>query len=138
MTTNPDRLAGAELLTEAHDLITRARQDAYSHPTDDYGKVVEIFRALSGVTLTVEHALLFMVAVKFARLRTNFDAGRLHRDSLVDAAGYLGCLSMHLERTAARGTIAHERQPVTAESPPVRECKPCGGDRNKCGQWDCA
>lgn len=138
MTTEPARLAGAELLTEAHGLITRARQDAYSHPTDDYGKVVEIFRALSGVSLTVEHALLFMVAVKFARLRTNFDAGRLHRDSLVDAAGYLGCLSMHLERTAAPGTVAHEQRATTTQAAPVRECKPCGGERNTCGQWDCA
>jgi hypothetical protein len=97
--------AGAEILTEAHSLITGERAAAYSHPTDDYGKVVEIFAALTGQRLTIEDAMLFMVAVKFARLRTNLDAGRLHRDSLIDAAGYLGCLSMHFERTRWPGSL---------------------------------
>ena len=85
---------GADVLLEAHQLVTGPRQQTYSHPTDDYTKVVEIFHALTGVTLTLNQALLFMVSVKMARLRTNLEAGKLHRDSLVDAAGYLACMAM--------------------------------------------
>jgi hypothetical protein len=44
---------------------------------------------LSGVDLTPEEGALFMVAVKLSRLRHNIDDEAVHRDSLVDAAGYL-------------------------------------------------
>jgi hypothetical protein len=101
---------GAEAMLEAYHLVTGPRQNAYSHPTDDYGKVVDIFRALTGVELTVDQAILFMVSVKMARLRTNLVDNTLHRDSLVDAIGYLGCLSMHLENLGMVGTLAHDRQ----------------------------
>lgn len=87
-------LKGAETLLEAHDLITGPRQQAYSHPADDYSKVVEIFKSFTGVALSPTQAILFMVAVKMARIRTNLDRDNtLHRDSLVDAQGYLGCLA---------------------------------------------
>lgn len=82
------------ILQEAQRLITGPRQATYAHPYDDYTKVVEIFKALTGVELTLQQALLFMVSIKFARMRTNFEKGRFHRDSAVDAAGYLGCLEM--------------------------------------------
>ncbi len=85
---------GADVLLEAHQLVTGPRQATYSHPYDDYTKVVTIFRALTGIDLTLEQALLFMVSVKMARLRTNLAGGKLHRDSLVDAAGYLACMAM--------------------------------------------
>jgi hypothetical protein len=89
-----DPMAGADILTEAHHLITGPRQAAYSHPHDDYTKVRNIYQAMTGISLTVEQAILFMVAVKLARLNTTLQHGRLHHDSLVDTAGYLGCLNM--------------------------------------------
>lgn len=110
MTNTTDPMTGANILLEAHHLITGPRQQAYSHPTDDYTKVRDIFEAITGVALTVEQAILFMLAVKMARLRTNLANNELHRDSLVDALGYLGCLSMHMENTGAPGTIAYERR----------------------------
>lgn len=88
------RTAGSEILLEAHKLVTTDRQNSYGHPSDDYRKVIEIFAALTGVSLTIEQALLFMVSVKMARLRTNLDNGVIHHDSLVDAMGYLACLKM--------------------------------------------
>lgn len=87
-------LSGADILLEAHGLITGVRQNAYDHPAKDYGQTVEIFKGLTGIDLTVEQALLFMVAVKLSRLRTNLNRGSLHHDSLVDTVGYLGCLNM--------------------------------------------
>jgi hypothetical protein len=89
-----ESIPGSEVLTEAHELINGPRQKSYSHPFDDYSKVRNIFQAMTGINLTVEQSILFMVAVKLARLNTNIERGKWHRDSLVDAAGYLGCLSM--------------------------------------------
>lgn len=87
-------LEGAEVCLEAHDLITGARHADYDHPFDDYSKVAEIFRAVTGVSLTVEQAVCFPLAMKLARMRTARDQGRWHHDSVVDAIGYLGCLAM--------------------------------------------
>jgi len=95
-----DPMTGADILTEAHHLITGPRQAEYSHPFDDYYKVKELFYAMTGIMLTVEQAILFMVCVKLARLSTNMEHGRWKRDTIVDAAGYLGCMSMaheHIE-----------------------------------------
>ena len=89
---------GAEILHEAHSLITGARHETYAHPFDDYSQTVEIFEGLTGLHLTVEQAILFMVSVKLSRLRTNMVRGCLHHDSLVDTLGYLGCLNMVNER----------------------------------------
>lgn len=89
-----DQQKGADILKEAHGLITGPRQEQYAHPLEDYTKVVEIFYGLTGIELTVQEALCFMVAVKMARLRTSRERGQLHHDSLVDAIGYLGCMNM--------------------------------------------
>lgn len=97
-----EHIKGADILLDAYDLVVGDRQAAYSHPSDDYAKVTAIFKALSGVELTIEQALLFMVSVKFARLRTNLDRDILHRDSMVDAAGYLACLAMHEAKAQER------------------------------------
>lgn len=87
-------VTGAEILHEAHDLITGDRHQQYDHPAEDYGKVVDIFYGLTGIELSVQEALCFMVSVKMARLRTARERGSWHHDSLVDAMGYLGCMNM--------------------------------------------
>lgn len=111
MASHGGDMTGADALLEAHGLITGPRQSAYSHPSDDYGKVVAIFQALTGVALTVDQALLFMVAVKMARLRTNLTEGRLHWDSLTDAVGYLGCLAIHARASGMEGAAAKVQRP---------------------------
>jgi hypothetical protein len=65
---------GTEILLEAHRLVNQDRQANYGHPADDYRTVTEIFDALTGIKLNTRDALLFMVSVKLARLRTNHDA----------------------------------------------------------------
>ena len=89
-----DDMRGAEILTEAHGLITGPRQAEYAHPFDDYTKVANLFRILTGVDLTVDEAVRFMVCVKLARLSTNHAEGRWKHDTLLDTVGYLGCLNM--------------------------------------------
>ena len=85
---------GSEILTEAHQLVNGPRQDAYSHPLEDYSKVASLFHDMTGIKLTAEQAVTFMICVKLARIATNARRGRWHHDSVVDAAGYLACLSM--------------------------------------------
>ena len=87
-------LAGTEILDEAFRLVSKDRQGSYGHPLDDYTKVTEIFKSLTGKELSVYEALLFMVSVKLARLRTNLEYSKVHHDSLVDALGYLTCIKM--------------------------------------------
>jgi hypothetical protein len=55
---------------------------------------------MTGHELSVKDAVTFMICVKLARISTNAQRGDWHRDSVVDAAGYLGCLAMvheHIE-----------------------------------------
>ena len=84
---------GADILLEAHRLVTGPRNETYGDVVDDYTKVITIFEALTGIKLSIADALLFMVSIKMARLRTNLDRNRLHHDSLLDALGYLGLLN---------------------------------------------
>jgi hypothetical protein len=85
---------GAEVLTEAYNLITGDRQQQYAHPLEDYTQTRDIFEGLTGVSLTVEQAILFMVSMKLSRLRTALEAGKWSHDTIVDTAGYIGCMAM--------------------------------------------
>lgn len=78
-----------DILKEADAIVHGPRNEQYGDPIDDYSKVVHIFRAITGIDLDPEDGALFMVAIKLARLAKSHDAGIVHRDSLVDAAGYL-------------------------------------------------
>jgi hypothetical protein len=91
-TTRP----GSEVLLEAHRLVNQDRGEQYGPPHEDYAKVAEIFSAMTGVNLTVKEAVMFPLAMKLARIRTNTFSGHdgWHEDSVVDACGYLACLSM--------------------------------------------
>lgn len=86
--------SGADIVLDAYELITGDRHRDYDHPEQDYTKVAEIFQALTGICLTVEEALCFPLAMKLARMRTAREQGRWHKDSVVDAIGYLGCMAM--------------------------------------------
>lgn len=94
MANKPKQTPGSEILLEAHRLVNGPRQKDYGHPADDYQKVSNIFYSITGIDLSVSEAILFMVSVKLARLRTNLENDTIHHDSLVDALGYLTCLNM--------------------------------------------
>lgn len=89
---------GTEILLHAHQIVNRDRQNTYGHPQDDYTSVIEIYEAVTGIRLSINQALLFMVSVKLARLRTNLEQGNLHYDTLLDAIGYLTCINMVHQR----------------------------------------
>ncbi len=87
---------GSEVLLEAFRLVNQDRGEQYGPPHEDYAKVAEIFASITGVKLSVEQAIMFPLAMKLARIRTNTFDGKngWHNDSVIDAAGYLACLSM--------------------------------------------
>lgn len=84
---------GSEILTEAFNLINGDRGAAYGHPIHDYTRTCAIFKAMTGIDLKPEAAILFMMCVKISRLTNNMADGKWHRDSAVDIGGYLGCLA---------------------------------------------
>jgi hypothetical protein len=85
---------GAEIISEAHGLITGARQHDYDHPLEDYERTVDIFRSITGIRLTAEEGILFMVSMKLSRLANELEKGLDVPDNTRDAIGYLGCLNM--------------------------------------------
>jgi hypothetical protein len=72
------------ILLEADGLVNGDRAKAYGPVEKNWGRTVEIFKAMTGIALTVDDALMFMVAVKLAR-----EANLKRRDNSVDACGYL-------------------------------------------------
>ena len=83
------------IAADAYRLVHGDRGNAYNHPAIDYSRTCDIFRAITGVDLSPEEGVLFMVAVKLSRIANGMDEGfpaELVRDSVVDAAGYLECL----------------------------------------------
>lgn len=87
-----------ELLLKAHELTHGPRRAEYSNPYDDYVRVVDIFEAISGKKLSPEEGALFMLSVKLSRINFNNTHGRLHLDSVIDAAGYLWCYASICEK----------------------------------------
>ena len=85
------------ILEEALKLTTDDRQKVYSHPAEDFARVVEMAGPIlrSSIDPRLKHAL-YMIQVKIARLLVTPN----HRDSLVDIAGYANTYAMVLERIA--------------------------------------
>lgn len=92
---------GTEILLRAYQIVNQDRQNTYGHPEDDYTSVIKIYEAVTGIRLNINQALLFMVSVKLARLRTNLEQGNLHYDTLLDTIGYLTCINMVHQRERA-------------------------------------
>jgi hypothetical protein len=86
--------AGAEIISEAYNLITGQRQNDYDHPLEDYSRTVDIFRAITGINLSAEEGIMFMVSMKLSRLANELNNELNVPDNTRDAIGYLGCLNM--------------------------------------------
>ena len=90
-TQEPETIKWDSITADAHRLVYGDRQIAYAHPAADYGRVVDIFRAITGIELSPEEGALFMKSVKLARIAYGLEQQHppeLMRDSIVDDAGY--------------------------------------------------
>lgn len=86
-----DASARAAVLTEATQLITGDRNNAYGPPTQDFDRTAAMASAfgfqVNGQPLAAHHVAIFMILLKTSRLAWT----PAKRDSWVDAAGYAGC-----------------------------------------------
>lgn len=80
---------------EAASLVFGDRGKVYDHPAVDYSRTAELFRAMTGIDLSLREAVAFMVCVKLSRVGAALEhdhPAAMVRDSLVDLAGYADCL----------------------------------------------
>lgn len=94
MDTQPSPLWDS-VTAEADRLVHGNRGALYSHPSIDYGRVSELYEALTGISLSVSESVCFMLCIKLSRIGNALDqqfTADMVRDSLVDLAGYADCL----------------------------------------------
>jgi hypothetical protein len=82
------------VLDEANNLVSGDRQAVYSHPINNFTKIMTMAQPIleSDIDPALKHAL-YMIQVKIARLLNTPD----HHDSLVDIAGYCKTYQMVLD-----------------------------------------
>lgn len=77
----------AAILDEAKAIVTQDRNRQYGEPEDFFAYVAARWSVYLGVGLNRTDVALMMNDLKTARIRANPG----HRDSWVDAIGYLAC-----------------------------------------------
>lgn len=98
---NPDYIPRSGILAEADDTIHGPREKEYGNKRQNFTQIAMIWQGLLAPKLlpdsriTPEDVGLLMIAVKMARLAKSPD----HRDSILDIAGYAGCIDeLQLQR----------------------------------------
>lgn len=86
------------ILQEAERIVAGPRQQDYGHPLDDFTKTAAMWAGIFGVTVSAEQVALAMMCVKMSRLLNSPD----HRDSMVDACGYMRTYDMVRQERARR------------------------------------
>lgn len=77
------------ILLDADKLINGERQKDYGEPVQSFTHISHLWSAYIGHNITPEDVAVMMALLKFVRLR---NSGYAHRDSILDAAGYIGLL----------------------------------------------
>lgn len=81
--------AGASVLESADRLIRGQRELDYGPPAELFRQWTAMFRDIIGVSVSPKDMVMAMVLLKLLRFK---HSEYTHRDSLVDAAGYLGVM----------------------------------------------
>lgn len=80
------------ITTEAHELVSGARQDEYGPPHEDFGRTAQLWSVVLDTPVTAEQVALCMVMLKLSR-----EIHASKRDNRVDACGYLEALDLVLK-----------------------------------------
>lgn len=91
------------VLSEAEDLINGQRHIDYGGEFDSFSRIAVLWSAVLETKVTAEQVALCMIQLKVSRAVANLANGPVQRDSLVDIAGYAGCLEHVQSQRAARG-----------------------------------
>lgn len=85
------------VLVEAERIINGDRRQDYGDVLPGFEMVASMWSAVLGVDVTAEQVCLCMVLLKVQRAANGYQ-----RDSLVDIAGYAGCLELIRMHRGAR------------------------------------
>ena len=81
------------VLEEAQNLIYGDRQKAYGSAAKNFTDIGVGWANILGVPVSAEQVALCMAWLKVCRITAGLSRGeKVHRDSMVDLAGYAGCL----------------------------------------------
>jgi hypothetical protein len=81
--------AAKSMLKEADDIIHGERRNDYGSPLESFTRIAKLWSVVLGVDITPEQVSLCMIQLKVARAMNG-----MQRDSLVDIAGYVGCIEL--------------------------------------------
>lgn len=82
-------MAEKSILREAEELINGQRQKDYGEPQKMFGTLMILWSEYLGYPLKMGDVAAMMAILKLVRLR---NSDYKHRDSMVDAAGYIGLI----------------------------------------------
>jgi hypothetical protein len=74
-----------DILEEAAEVISGARQEEYGSPEDSFQKIADFWSTHLGHPVSAQDVAMMMVLLKVARVPKGKEASR---DTLVDIAGY--------------------------------------------------
>lgn len=80
------------VLQEAERIINGQRREDYGGALESFDRIGRLWAVVLGVEVSAEQVALCLIQLKVARAMQGISAGKLHRDSIVDIAGYAGCL----------------------------------------------
>lgn len=83
------QLIMANILEEANELIHGERRKDYGDPIESFQRIADLWKPILKVDITTEQVALCMIQLKVARF---LNGGT--RDSMVDVAGYAGCIGL--------------------------------------------
>lgn len=108
------------LLADAAATIAGPREQEYGNKLQNFSQIAALWQVLLQGKLqplarvTAEDVGMLMIAVKLARLTKTPN----HRDSLLDIAGYAGCIDeLQLQRAANNGQVVSRGEPQVAGIP---------------------
>jgi hypothetical protein len=81
------------VLEEAQGIIHGPRRASYGHPKKNFGDIAKMWSVILGVDVTSNQVALCMIGLKVCRHNNGQD-----RDSVLDIAGYAGCIELLSEK----------------------------------------
>jgi len=103
------------VLEEAAELINGQRQKDYGSALDSFTRIGKIWSAILDIHVGAEQVALCLIGLKVARATQGWK-----RDSIVDIAGYAGCMEMiQAERAAQWAEVATETGGIQANPEPL-------------------
>ena len=95
---NDQAVLALNVLQEATNLIYGDRQDAYGSVNESFSRIARLWTEMLQVPVTADQVALCLIQLKVARAMNDTNQARpIKRDTIVDIAGYAGCLGKLLD-----------------------------------------